>query len=86
MILSNFMNVILRTKSVRNQCKASGYTVYLLVNLILKIMVHLQMLYSQLEDQQVAPPTHIIFILAPKVPLSCWRPFSSEYNKRINWL
>ena len=29
---------------------------YLLVNSILKIMVHLQMLYSQFEDQQVAPP------------------------------
>ena len=29
----------------------------ILVNSILKIMVHVQMLYSQLEDQQVAPPT-----------------------------
>ena len=29
---------------VINQHKASGYTVYLLVNSILKVMVHLQML------------------------------------------
>ena len=31
--------------------------VYLLVNSILKIIEHLQMLYSELEDQQAAPPT-----------------------------
>ena len=37
--------------------KASGYTVYLLVNSIFKIVVHLHMSSSQLEDQQVATPT-----------------------------
>ena len=42
---------------VINKYKASGYTVYLLANSILKIMLHLQMLYSPLEYQQVAPPT-----------------------------
>ena len=36
---------------------ASGYNVYLLVNSILVITVRLQMLYSELEDQQVYPPT-----------------------------
>ena len=41
--------------------KASGYTVYLLDNSILKIRVHLQMLCSQLEDQQAAPPTQSLF-------------------------
>ena len=35
--------------------------VYLLVKSILKIMVHLQVSYSQLEDQQVAPPTLSLF-------------------------
>ena len=44
--------------------KASWYTVYLLVNTILMIKLHLQMLYRQLEDQQVAPPT--IFISGAK--------------------
>ena len=48
--------------------KASGYTVYLLVNTILRITLHLQMLYRQLEDQQVAPPT--IFISGAKNPLN----------------
>ena len=37
--------------------RPQGLLVYLLVNSILKIMVHLQVLYSELEDQQVAPPT-----------------------------
>ena len=36
---------------------STKYAVYLLVNSILNIMVHLQMLYSQLEDQQVDPAT-----------------------------
>ena len=39
--------------TVINKYKASGYTVYLQVNSILRIMLHLQMLYSQLEDQQL---------------------------------
>ena len=43
--------------SVIIKYKASGYTVYLTVNSILKIRLHLQMLYSQLKDQQVAPLT-----------------------------
>ena len=37
--------------------KASGNTVYLLVNTILRNTLHLQMLYRQLLDQQAAPPT-----------------------------
>ena len=36
--------------TIINKCTASGYTVYLLVNSISKIMLHLQMLYSQLEN------------------------------------
>ena len=36
---------------------SQGILVYLLVNSILKIIVYLQMLYSKLEDLQVAPPT-----------------------------
>ena len=42
-------------QSVLNWYKTSGYTVYLLVNFILKITLHLQLFYRQLEDQQVAP-------------------------------
>ena len=34
---------------VINEYKASGYTIYLLVNMILKVMVHLQMLYSHID-------------------------------------
>ena len=45
--------------------KASGYIVYLLVNTILLITLHLQ---RRLEDQQVAPPT--IFISSAKSPLT----------------
>ena len=37
--------------------KASGYAVYLLVNNILSVTLHLLMLYWQLEDQQVTIPT-----------------------------
>ena len=48
--------------------KASGDTVYLLVNTILKITLHLHMLYKQLEDQQVAPP--IIFISGAMSPFT----------------
>ena len=47
------MKLLLLHSSTRPQ----GLLVYLLVNSILKIMVHLQVLYSELEDQQVAPPT-----------------------------
>ena len=46
-----------RIQNVIKEDKASGYTVYLLVNTILKITLHLQMLNSQLDDQQVAPLT-----------------------------
>ena len=42
--------------------------VYLLVNTIVRITLHLQMLYRQSEDQQVAPP--IIFIFGAKSPLT----------------
>ena len=63
-----------------NCYRASGCTAYLLINSILKIMVHLQMLYSQIEDQQVAPQikekyihtyihTYITIILAPNILL-----------------
>ena len=41
---------------------------YLLVNTILRIILHLQILCRQLEDQQVAHPT--IFISGAKSPLT----------------
>ena len=40
--------------------KAWGLTVYLLVNIILRITIHLQMLYRQFEDHNFAPPWKII--------------------------
>ena len=55
-------------ENVIKEYRTSGYTVYLLVNTILTITLHLQILYRQLEDQQVAPPT--IFISGTKSPLT----------------
>ena len=48
---------IIMWHSVIKEYKASGYTVYLLVNTILRNTLHLKMLYRQLFDQQAAPPT-----------------------------
>ena len=45
----------LNIADVIKEYEASRYTVYLLVNTILRITLHLQMFYKQLEDQQVAP-------------------------------
>ena len=70
---------------VIKEYKASRYTIYLLVNYllvntILRITLNLQMLYRQLEDQQVAPPT--IFISGAKSsltkPLFSLHPFLDQ--------
>ena len=45
-----------------------GYTVYFLVNTILRITLYLQMLYRQLVDRQTAPP--ILLSSGAKSPLT----------------
>ena len=50
-ILKRFLRLVLYIST-----RFQALLVYLLVNSILKILAHLQMLYSELEDQQSAPP------------------------------
>ena len=43
--LFNYVIVFQLSISVIKECKASGYTVYLLVNTLLQITLHLQMIF-----------------------------------------
>ena len=60
------------------------------VNISFHNIVHVHMLYSELEDQQVAPPTqsylwrqtkYFVFTNAFSLSFLCWRPFSFRPDK-----
>ena len=82
----NLFELVNAAVAVIKEYKSSWYTFYLLVNTILRTTLHLQMLYRQLEDQQVAPP--IVFISGSKSPLTrafvLLAPFLDQINSIVS--